>query len=359
MRKLIHLLMASRIYYLDGIKVFLSFMVVAHHAGQSYGDTGGAWLIFDEQQVEGLRHFFFINASYLMSFYFFISGYFTFSSLQKNNLVEFMRNRFYRLGIPLLFISLFVFIPLHYFMDDSTLSFLSFVRELYFEKPPLAFGHLWFVASLLMYSLLFGLFFHYVSIRAKKFTYQWWFPLVFILFSSISSYVVRNFYAVDQWVTWLIPLEPAHLPIYLLSFYVGVLSKQQDWLPSLSFQNSLPYLILLFVFVGLQNGTHFITDGLLIEVVYESLIVVGVSLFLLTFFKAFLNFDRGVIRNIATQNYGIYLVHLFFVLLFQYAFLSVNLSGIVKFVVVTFLAFFTSWLFSFFLRKLPFVKQII
>lgn len=351
--------MALRIHYLDGIKVFLSFMVVAHHAGQSYGDTGGAWLLFDEHKVNGMRHFFFINASYLMAFYFFISGYFTFTSLQKKRTLDFIKDRFYRLGIPLFFISVFIFIPLHYSMSDTNLSFSLFVWDLYFNQPPLAFGHLWFIASLFLYSLFFVLIYRLTGMSDKRIVYQSWFPVVFIVVASLGSYLIRIYYTVDQWVTWLVPIEPAHLPIYVLSFYVGILAKKNDWLPSLTFTNSLPYLFLLFLFLILQNSTHFINDALVFEVVYESLILVGISLFLLVFFKTFLNVDRRIVQNISENNYGIYLFHLFFVLLFQFTFLEVHLPGMVKFILVTFLAFIASWLFSFFLRKLPIVGQII
>jgi hypothetical protein len=35
---------ASRQYYLDNLKVFLTVLVIFHHAGQAYG-TGGGWAL--------------------------------------------------------------------------------------------------------------------------------------------------------------------------------------------------------------------------------------------------------------------------------------------------------------------------
>jgi len=351
--------MATRIHYLDGIKVFLSFMVIAHHAGQSYGDTGGAWLLFDTQKVSGMRHFFFLNASYLMSFYFFISGYFTYTSLLRKSKIEFIKDRFMRLGLPLFIISAFIFIPLHYFLSQPDLPYLPFAWELYFDKPPLALGHLWFIASLLFYSLLFAFVFYLKAPSEVKVVYKNWFPLVYILITAVGSYIIRTIYVVDEWVTWIIPIEPAHLPIYIISFYVGILAKKNEWLASIRLQNTLPYMLLLVVFVVMQNTMTIIDDALVFEVIYESLICVGVSLSLLAFFKTFLNADRGIIQNISENNYGIYLFHLFFVLFFQYLFLSTHLPGIIKFLFVTFLAFTSSWMFSYAIRKLPSVGRII
>lgn len=34
-------------------------MVIGQHVAQSYGDTGGAWLVFDKEQVPFLGHFLF------------------------------------------------------------------------------------------------------------------------------------------------------------------------------------------------------------------------------------------------------------------------------------------------------------
>lgn len=50
----------NRLQYIDQIKVFLTCLVVVHHAGQAYGDTGGAWLTNDEPHLGSLSPFFFL-----------------------------------------------------------------------------------------------------------------------------------------------------------------------------------------------------------------------------------------------------------------------------------------------------------
>ncbi|TAE90566.1 MAG: hypothetical protein EAY81_00655, partial [Bacteroidetes bacterium] len=71
----------NRLVYIDLIKVFLTCLVVIHHAGQPYGNTGGVWIFSENQQLDYLPTFFFFNAAYMMGFYFFISGYFMYFSL--------------------------------------------------------------------------------------------------------------------------------------------------------------------------------------------------------------------------------------------------------------------------------------
>ena len=41
-----------RINYIDNIKIAITFLVVAHHAGQAYGNTGGVWQLEDTPKLE-------------------------------------------------------------------------------------------------------------------------------------------------------------------------------------------------------------------------------------------------------------------------------------------------------------------
>ena len=65
-----------RSYDLDNLKVFLTVMVIFHHAGQAYGD-GGDWPYHPSNPAEYMPEiwrFFSTNAAYLMGLFFLISG---------------------------------------------------------------------------------------------------------------------------------------------------------------------------------------------------------------------------------------------------------------------------------------------
>jgi glucans biosynthesis protein C len=49
--------------------VFLTLLVITHHAAQPYGSTGGRWLIFNAEQVD-LGAFFATNAAFFMGLFF-------------------------------------------------------------------------------------------------------------------------------------------------------------------------------------------------------------------------------------------------------------------------------------------------
>ncbi|MGC4044978.1 MAG: acyltransferase family protein [Armatimonas sp.] len=59
--------------YLDNLKVWLTFLVVAHHVAQAYGPTGGAWPVSEPMRSPYLAPFITINAMFFMGLFFFIS----------------------------------------------------------------------------------------------------------------------------------------------------------------------------------------------------------------------------------------------------------------------------------------------
>ncbi|TCZ81268.1 acyltransferase, partial [Paenibacillus albiflavus] len=85
-------------------------LVVAHHAGQPYGGSEG-WWYFKTVDSPGLGSFFAINAAFFMSLFFMISAYFMPATFNKKGASKFLKERFQRLGIPLL-IGFFIIIPL-------------------------------------------------------------------------------------------------------------------------------------------------------------------------------------------------------------------------------------------------------
>mgnify|MGYP006943057229 CR=1 FL=1 len=75
---------SNRIVYIDNIKVFLTCLVVAHHAAQAYGPTGGVWVVNDPYKANWLRDFFFVNVSFMMGLYFSYQVTLWFSVLKRN-----------------------------------------------------------------------------------------------------------------------------------------------------------------------------------------------------------------------------------------------------------------------------------
>lgn len=124
-----------RLDYLDALKVMLTVLVIAHHAGQPYGPTGGRWPVFDAQRASLLGPFFSVNAAFFMGLFFLISAYFVPGSFDRKGAAAFVKDRFVRFGIPFAAVGLTI----------GVLSGTTF-------DP----AHLWFVAHLLVYAVLYA-----------------------------------------------------------------------------------------------------------------------------------------------------------------------------------------------------------
>src|SRR4030095_3288526 len=82
------------------LKVLLTVLVIAHHAGQAYGPTGGRWPIFEAERAAILGPFFSVNAALFMGLFFMISAYFLPSAFDHKGTWPCLKDRVLRLGIP-------------------------------------------------------------------------------------------------------------------------------------------------------------------------------------------------------------------------------------------------------------------
>lgn len=353
----------QRIVYVDVIKVLLTCLVVAHHAGQAYGPTGGVWPVTDSSKTNWLGHFFFINASYMMGLYFFISGYFMLFSLQRKTNTQFIKDRLVRLGIPLFFFTFLVFLPFNYLGSSTGTNVFLFFIDTYFNKPPIATGHLWFVASLLLYSFIYLLLFpkrHELATAGTSRPFKISYIVIYILLLTLVTAWVRLQYPIDVWRTWLIPVEVAHIPQYLSLFLIGALFNRYRWLDTFKLSTGLLFFVVAIVaYATNENLPVQIKDYWLTEAFIESLLCVGISMALLTLFRHYGNRSNAVIRSLSDNAYGIYLFHVLIVIALQQLLLNWNVNANLKFVTVAVGGIVLSLWLSALLRKIKPIRSVI
>jgi hypothetical protein len=102
----------NRLYFVDYLRVGLTVLVIAHHAGQAYGPTGGTWPISNPTRSALLGPFFAVNPMFFMGLFFLASGYFVPFVYDRRGAATFLKGRLIRLGVPALFFALFVFGPI-------------------------------------------------------------------------------------------------------------------------------------------------------------------------------------------------------------------------------------------------------
>ena len=111
-----------RLAYLDNVRSLVIFLVIAMHSAVTYSGLGNWYYIegsADKLSTFGMIFFGFIQSNiqaWTMGALFFISSYLASKALAKHGTMKFIKERLFRLGIPLL-LYVFIISPfIHYIM---------------------------------------------------------------------------------------------------------------------------------------------------------------------------------------------------------------------------------------------------
>ena len=153
----------QKIVFIDHLKVVLTVLVILHHTFITYGAPGG-WYYSQKTTLMGaiipMTVFVAVNQAFFMGFFFFLSALFIPSSYDKKGPAKFVIDRLVRLGIPLFFYSFVLspflsFMPYNYTGTHPKITYLQYLGG--FDSW-IDFGVMWFVAALLIFTLLYVLY---------------------------------------------------------------------------------------------------------------------------------------------------------------------------------------------------------
>jgi len=369
--------------------------VVAHHAALSYTSYASfnkkAYIfsthpVVDTKRWVGLDIFVNFNDIFFMSLMFLIGGLFLVKSIQKKGRSGFIRDRFYRLFIPFLFLGtllmLLAHFPAYYIAYDST-DIIAYIKD-FFTVEYWPVGPPWFIWMLFLFNLLFAWLYkpliklsekteHYLSVLKNK-------PFTFFinLFCIIWILYVPLAYMVGQgkW-TGLGPFDfqVSRVFLYLGFFTLGTLIGKTDFnngffsTQSALLKNWKLWIFLsLLVFIVVTVMGKYIpqlkNSNLLTEItglfIYYSFYVTSciLSCFaFLTVYRKFAQTEKPLINSLSENAYMIYLIHYVFVLWCQFLLLKVNIPVFGKFIVTFIAALSLSWITGNLLRKIRIVGK--
>ncbi|HWL23781.1 MAG TPA: acyltransferase family protein [Ureibacillus sp.] len=157
---------SMRQHDLDWIKVLATFIVFLYHCSMFFNTF--PWHIKNNEINQSTIQFFSLMVgNWIMPIFFVISGIGTYYALKKRNTKSFVKERFLRLGIPLL-LGVFVLSPPQVYIERVSThkyegSFFSFYPH-YFDGLYLEIGgsgnfaffghHLWYLLGLLLFSMI-------------------------------------------------------------------------------------------------------------------------------------------------------------------------------------------------------------
>ena len=260
--------------FFDNLRILLLVLVIALYASQPYGP--GGWHYYLEQSnrldfsitfvILGL--FFAVSSTFFMGLFFLVSGFFVPKSFDNKAAHAFLKSRLIRLGIPLL---IFVLGIMPLFMSFlCTLNLPELETPLSFSrciKSTFEFHHLWFIAQLLLFNLLY-MGWRVINGRLK--------PSIdpqnttvpsqksiwgFILILTLVLFSIRIWSPALQWDPVGV-IELARFPQYLSFFGIGVLASQRGWVQNFPSSEGRKYLGLSLVAIALLPILFAVSGGM-------------------------------------------------------------------------------------------------
>jgi glucan biosynthesis protein C len=358
----------KRLVYLDNIKAALILLVVAHHAGQAYGPTD-YWPIRSPEQASILGPFFDVNGAFFMGLFFFISAYFLPASVDRKGIAAALKSRCLRLGIPLILMTIGIFGPFSYFVDNQGMPFWQYLFAVYIGQGDFEVAHLWFLALLLFFIVCYGILRFLAGLAKTSIAVKPQPPghlklLLLVVLLCLANYMVRIWFPVGRWVDVLpfMPVEIGRLPQYVLFFILGIFAYRGNWLNEITSKTGFTWLSIGIAAAALHyinTFTSFIPESPDVWLLLESFIGVGLCVGIVVIGRERWN-DRGkVLAFMADNAFTVYLVHIIFIFLLQVLAEDVAMVPFLKFAVVALAGMILSFTVSHLIRKIPYIRSIL
>ncbi|HKI87770.1 MAG TPA: acyltransferase family protein [Draconibacterium sp.] len=364
-----------RLYYIDNLRIFLISLVVLLHLNITYGAPGD-WYYNESEagfpEIILQAMFNITNQAFFMGMFFLISAYFTAASVNRKSTGKFLKDRFIRLGIPLV-VFYFILNPLTNFINwrfiqNENVTIIGFITN----PRTWGFGPMWFVEALLIFTLIF------VFIRILKIKIRLGFPgtkkIIFAaLITGLLQFVIRIWLPVG----WSMPFTNFQFPFfvqYILLFIMGIIAYQNNWLESITFKMGKQWFIfaqimilvilpLMLYFGGKENGIENFVGGITWQsfswAIWEQLVGFTLIIGLFGLFNRYLNRQNKMAKQLSASAYGVFVFHAPIIVGISAFFVFWKIPQLLKFIVLAPVALLICFLVAFLFKKLPLVKKIL
>jgi peptidoglycan/LPS O-acetylase OafA/YrhL len=344
-----------RLYFLDNLRTFLIFLVVLFHAGVVYDKSGmGAswWVVVDpsDSDLPGLMNL--MLDIVIMPTIFFVSGFFAPVS-SKKGLWRFLKTRFRRLMVPWA-LAVFTLIPLYkvIFLASRGLPQEHWTTYFHFSNGIYSMNWLWFLPALFLFDCLYaGL--SMAKLPIERVPLRWAISGVFVL--SLAWSVSIGALGLYGWTkTWLVDIQNERILPYFLVFLLGSLCQRRGVFDA-THRKLKPYIavaatawipmnlyaIVLINFL-LKPGDYIVSLG-----VDRFLMWIGFHLSMLSMlyllvatFRYWINGTSRLREELARLSYSVYIVHVIVIGVLAAALMGTDVSGILKYLIVS----VTAWI---------------
>ncbi|MCG8310001.1 MAG: acyltransferase [Cytophagales bacterium] len=373
----------KKILYIENLRIVLSVLVVIVHVACTYGGPGG-WSYTEEgadlRTVLPLTALNATSQSFFMGMFFLFGAYFTHLSFQKKGFWKFVKDRFFRLGIPLI-ITYFLISPFTSWIvwpvkhpEEANISFM----ELWLRGNRFGVGVMWFAEALIYFSILYiiaRLVFPGLKDREK------------LNLPKIKSGHILMTSLLLGFITFLARFEfplfsgghgtnfnLGHFPQYIFLFALGIIAAGYKFDRIVSYRQARHWLWfslgmifiafpLLFFIGGAQEGAiHAYFGGATWHAlgfsVWEQTTGIAIMAALIGFFKAKWNHQRKSAKALSNSAYALYVFHPPVIVWVCIQFRDWEVLHLIKFLAVAPIALMASYSVALLVKRMPLLKHI-
>lgn len=361
----------ERLFYIDNLRWTMIFLVISMHAADTYSPLGN-WYFTDRTPLSPpVLLFFAAWQMYLQSFFmgllFFVAGFFLPASYDRKGPARFLRDRAFRLGLPVLFY-MFVLGPVtEYYVAHSWNStkptsmaneWIKHIRNGEFLQEN---GPLWFCLALLIFSAA------YVAWRARARAGES--PDTGKLIGFALTMAVVTFLVRAARPPALLNLHLGDFPQYILLFTAGIGAARGKWLPELRFSSGMRWLAVVlplgfaawFALITKERahlgGWHWQAAAIC---GWESFTCVAICFGLIVLFRDKFNAQGRWSKFLSDNAFSVYVFHPPIVILGARMLHGAMWHPILKFAVLTAIAVVASFALSAAVfRRIPLLRNIL
>jgi len=373
---------STRDLYIDRLRSVMTALVILHHTAIVYGGSGG-WF-WKEREISAAPSSLLLtlmcatDQAYFMGFFFLLAGYFTPGSLERKGYVGFLRDRFLRLGVPLLgFILILGPLTAGIAQVGKGGQFWPTLMWLWRHKEIIN-GPLWFAQALLIFSLLYCLWRAVAGTalngakrdaKALPGPAVWWLSAIGV---GAGAVALRQWFPVGE---NYFGLQLGFFSSYIFLFALGIAAWRHNWLRQLTWARARRWLVVASLFwvgmpisivvaratsgAGHANFSGGFSWTALFYAFWEPFVAWGVIAALLVLFRAKLNQPSKLWEWIDRRAYAVYILHPPVLVGWSLALHKWDAPPLVKFVVCGSLAVWTTWLVADPFVRIPGIRRIV
>ena len=377
----------SRLPFIDNLRWTMILLVLSMHAADTYSPLGD-WYYTDRQPLSvpavlALAAWQMYLQAFFMGLLFLIAGYFVPGSYDRRGALSFLRERAFRLGLPVLLYMFAIGPVTEYFCAHSWTSteptsfaseWLKHVRNGQFLQEN---GPLWFCLALLIFSVAYT---GYMRLRGPR--PDW--PaasappntrqlLALAVTMALMTFLVRLLLPAGM---AFLNMHLGDFPQYVLLFATGIVAARRQWLLRLDESKAKQWLAIVLpigfvVWLGLVLGGGALSGNAAAYAggwhwqaaclnLWESFTCVALCYGLLAIFRSRFNSQGPMARFLSANAFSVYVFHPPIIILLARWLHDLAMPALVKVAVLTGLSAIVSFGLSHTVfRRIPLLRKIL